>query len=304
VAAATSLAVIVLLAARASGLEEQPVPLGATISSGVDAPRAADARSSPPCLGLVRPARQATIAAPVDGVLMDVRVEEGQRVSAGEVLAVMDDRVARASVELALIRSRRSGAVREAESALSMAKQIQQRLTDAAVEYATTPFELQEAEIECDRARAQLLIATEETLLAAAQLELELQRLERLAMRAPFAGRVVRLGSVEGEMLESAEPVLTLVALETLEAEIHVPMEHFGRFAVGQIYRLDLDPPAERSVEATLRFASPLIDPSSRTFRCVFVITNQDERLPSGISVRLPLPNAHVTTANDDSLRR
>ena len=249
-------------------------------------------------IGLIRPAQQATIAAPSDGVLMDIRVEEGQRVEAGEVLAIMDNRVMRASVELVRIRAARTGKVREADAALALAETLLERLTRASHESATTRFEVEETEIERDRAQARLEMAREELAIASAELELERQKLERLTMRAPFAGRVVRLTAREGEMLESATPVLRLVALQRLEAEIHVPFESCEALVVGRRYRLEAEAPAQEPIEGTLRYVSPVIDSSSRTLRCVFVIPNGDERLPAGLVVRMPTPLEEMRTAD------
>ncbi|HBS33938.1 MAG TPA: efflux RND transporter periplasmic adaptor subunit, partial [Parvularcula sp.] len=51
--------------------------------------------------GYVVARRQATVAAEVTGLLLEVRVEEGQAVKAGEVLAVLESTLAKADTDAA-----------------------------------------------------------------------------------------------------------------------------------------------------------------------------------------------------------
>ena len=50
--------------------------------------------------GYVTARRQATVSAKITGKVREVRIEEGQRVAAGEILATLDDSEARVEVEL------------------------------------------------------------------------------------------------------------------------------------------------------------------------------------------------------------
>ena len=50
--------------------------------------------------GYVTARRQATVSAKITGKVRDVRIEEGQRVEAGDILATLDDSEARVDVEL------------------------------------------------------------------------------------------------------------------------------------------------------------------------------------------------------------
>jgi RND family efflux transporter MFP subunit len=254
-----------------------------------------------PLVGLVQPAQQVTIASPVDGPLMELRVTEGQAVKAGEVLAIVDNRVMQASVALARVRAERSGALRDAELALANAERIFENHRQMRAREAVTETELHDAQMVRDRAQAQRDIELENRAVAAADLALQQQRLDALTMRAPFDGRIVRVWVREGEMLETATPVLKLIALETLEAEINVPAELYGKLTAGGDYTLVADAPIETPLTARLRFVSPVIDPSSRTIRCVFDIDNPDEQLPSGFAIVLPVESIGTIAAEPDA---
>ncbi len=245
-------------------------------------------RLGTPSLGLVQPIDEVILSAPIDGVLMALPVTEGQFVTAGEALATMDDRVIRASVQLARINAERVGAIQEAEVALANAERIFTRLTSMHERNAVTNTELEDAQMECDRARAHHRSALEAAEVAAAELEMQRQRLESLTIRAPFDGCIVRIWAKRGAAFNIADPILRVVSLESLQAEINVPSTLRDSLNVRQTYSLHADDPVGRSISATLRWVSPVIDPSSRTVRCVFDIPNPDGRLPSGFSVALP----------------
>jgi RND family efflux transporter MFP subunit len=214
------------------------------------------------------------------------------------VIAIMDDRLLRASVELARIRAERTGAVRVAALAVADAERVLRRLTAVHEQRAAAATELDDARTGYEQAEARQQIAVENAAIARAELELEQRRLDRLTIRAPFDGRVVRTWARPGEALTMASPIVMMVGMDPLEAEFHMPVRLYGTLSVGRLYTLVADPPVDGSLEARLRFVSPVIDASSRTFRCVFDIPNPDERLPSGFPVHLVPPTARpIATA-------
>lgn len=96
--------VLVSLGAVACGEEKAPVALGsvsrASVAETVDAPASVTARAV------------ATLSAPADGLLADLRVDPGDTVTAGQVLAVIDSPVARTRLkqaEQALDAAKRAG---------------------------------------------------------------------------------------------------------------------------------------------------------------------------------------------------
>ena len=70
--------------------------------------------------GYVTARRQATVSAKITGKVREVRIEEGQRVEAGEILATLDDSEARVEVEL-----------RRAQVASAQAQQLEAEASSA-----------------------------------------------------------------------------------------------------------------------------------------------------------------------------
>jgi RND family efflux transporter MFP subunit len=240
--------------------------------------------------GVAVPRRQVTMSSPLEGMLMRLHVTEGQHVEADQVLAVMDDRVARAAVAAARAAAERTAPIELARQELLFSRNLLERLQKLRNMKAGSDFEVLEARTRVEKARATLLSAQEEQRLAAERLELELARLETRSLRAPFAGQVLRVDAVPGTTLTRDDELLTLVHLTELEVELHVSLELFNQLETGETYRLRASAPVNRVVDGQLVFAAPMVDAATRTYRCVFTIDNRELQLPAGFSVRLETP--------------
>ena len=88
-------------------------------------------------------------------------------------------------------------------------------------------------------------------------------------------------------MVTLEDRVIKMADLDTLEAQINLPIEMYGDLTVGETYTLSADQPVNREIDAKLKLINPIIDTASRTFRCVFAIDNRSTRLPAGFTVYL-----------------
>ncbi len=75
-------------------------PVEVTVATARAMPATGAGTSVLDATGYVTARRQATVSAKITGKVRDVRIEEGQRVEAGEILATLDDSEARVDVEL------------------------------------------------------------------------------------------------------------------------------------------------------------------------------------------------------------
>lgn len=235
--------------------------------------------------GLVKPGRSVVMKAPVEERVSRIAVTEASVVSEGTILAVMDRRVQESVVELASWRAANAESVTFAELDLREAELRLQQAKEAFEAEAANELELQTARIERDRAAAKLREAKRKREQARLELELERRRLERHEITAPFDAVVKRIRGEVGASLRQGEPILELVAVDPLEAEIYLPAGLYGLMEVGQTYRLSAGDPVSEVLSAKLSRVSPVIDPGSRRFWAVFEIENDARRLPPGFSV-------------------
>ena len=240
--------------------------------------------------GIVHPSKQVTLTAPLDGVLSELLVVESQDVVADQPIARMDDGIQKAAVALAQLRADNSAQIRQATLALEEADILLQRFTEAFVQDAASDWEVRRTKLQRDQAKAQLDALGEEKAMAQANLQLEIERFNRFTIQAPFDGRIIRKAVEPGATLTRSDPVAILVDLDPLEAELHLPAELYGQLKVGAMLRLSAGTPIDRELTAKVKTVDPIIDPASRTFRCVFVVDNPQSQMPAGFTAVLIWP--------------
>lgn len=145
-----------------------------------------------------RPAASARLAPYVSGLVAELLCAPGQRVEKGQVLIRLDTR----TVDALLAKTRQ--AVANAEALLERQKKLM--AADA-----TTQKALQEAELQCATARAEV-----------AALEPQLGLLQ---VSAPLAGTVTKVSTRVGETVDTATPVIELADLDRLVAAVAIPVD-------------------------------------------------------------------------------
>ena len=167
------------------------------------------------------------------GVLVEVLAREGAEVTAGDLLARIDDRVALAQVAIAeanfkaanerakndvdLRYSRIAAAVAEAELEMVLAsnRQVERAVSKMEVEQKRLAWErskLATEKAEMDRSLAGLDANAKQQELAAANLAVG-----RREIRAPFSGEVVTMQREEGEWVTVGDKVMRLVRFDVLQ---------------------------------------------------------------------------------------
>tara|TARA_R110000782_G_scaffold30348_11_gene75597 strand:+ start:7166 stop:8098 length:933 start_codon:yes stop_codon:yes gene_type:complete len=220
--------------------------------------------------GTIRPVHEVTLSSPFDTLLARLMVREGQTVIAGDVVAVLDDRVVQAAVRLAEQEALRSAQIDRAEAAVVHTADMLRRIRVVRDLNAAAESELVAAEAEHKKALADLLYAREARAEARASLQLARARLEEHSVRAPFDAVVVRVHAEPGSMLASGKPIVELMSVDGLCVDLYLPASLAANLDVGDRYALAVQQPAPAVIAGAVRYVEPRIDPVSRTMRVVF----------------------------------
>jgi len=204
-----------------------------------------------PSAGPRHPA-SARVAAPVAGLLSEVRCSEGERVSAGSVLFRLDGRVA-------------DVAVARARQALPFAEAAFERQKALGPGEATSQRQYQEAEQALAAARSEL--ASAEALRAL------------LEVKAPLSGTVVKVNARPGDAVDPTTLLAEVIDLDRLVVSAVVRSAEIGRVRPGQA--VDLSPSGSASA------SDPVAAAGHGTV--VFVGAQVDSRTDS-VAVRASLP--------------
>lgn len=221
-------------------------------------------------VGIAQFARKAELTFGTAGQIAAMYVQEGETVAAGDVVAKLDDRTARASLKEAIERASSRGALLAAEAQLAAAKS---RL--AAVEKANLSYhnafsqqavaDLREAvEVAAESVRQQ----AEQIEIADASKKTAESQLEALRLAAPFDGTIVRKLKSVGEGVDPVAGVYQLVSDRRIRVEFFVPESQIDSYRRGMAVRMR---PAtgggEQSVFGTVGFVDLSIQPVRRVIR-------------------------------------
>ncbi|MEQ8514793.1 MAG: efflux RND transporter periplasmic adaptor subunit, partial [Chromatocurvus sp.] len=169
--------------------------------------------------GTVRPRQRASLTFQIGGVLRERRVELGERVTAGQPLALLYH------PEITPARDAAAARLRELEANAGQARRDLTRSEELAQRGVISRQALEQ-----QQARLNALDA------AAASARASLIQTERMAeemqLRAPFAGSIEALLVEPGEYVTAGQPVMRLAAADGHEVEVRVPADLLRGLAV------------------------------------------------------------------------
>ena len=206
--------------------------------------------------------REALIPARVAGEVVEIFVEEGETVTAGQPLARLDGE--RLRLEML-----------EAKARLEMTAREHARTRNL-------------------RERGLISAAAAEALaydLDALEAAYELNRLEHeyTTLRATIPGVVSHRHIKLGWRLDAGEPAFSIANTERLVAELYIPQAELVKIAAGQDARIRVDALPDRDFHATIDRISPVIDTDDGSFRATVYIDNEAGRLAPGMFGRFSI---------------
>ncbi|WP_439815381.1 efflux RND transporter periplasmic adaptor subunit [Zavarzinia sp. CC-PAN008] len=207
-------------------------------------------RSSIAGTGSVVAWEELPIASEIGGLtLVEVPVEEGQAVKAGDVLARLNDRVLRAqTAQQAAQINEAKAMLAEAQSNLSRGQELRRREVVSAQS-------LEQRQTNAQTAQARVALAE------AARREME-ARLNQTVIRAPTDGYVSRRMAVLGRVVQPGEELFRIVRDGVLELDVEVPENDLARVQAGQPVVVRHGSGVE--VAATVRSVEPTVDAKTR----------------------------------------
>ncbi len=250
---------------------EPPVQVAADQVAMVDS---LEVESGPALSGTLTAERTAQVRSQMSGTVLALYVKEGQAVSAGQAIALIDTTVA-------------AEQARSARSALRSA-QVQAQLATRNAERAAT---LLKAGAIADRdeegARAQAQSAAAAVADATSRLASAEKLLRDGTVRAPFAGVISELPVSTGDVVQGGAGGATLLATVVdpteLTLEASVPAEHLGAIKRGAQVEFTLNGMSTKVVTGTVSRINPTVDATTRQVRIYIVVPNRNQALASGL---------------------
>jgi multidrug efflux system membrane fusion protein len=224
--------------------------------------------------GEVRAREESPLSFRVAGKLVERRVDVGDHVRRGDVLATLDagDLQARARAARAQLAA--------AEAELGRARADQARFERLADEQLVSRSTL-------DAQNAAATAAQGQVNAARAELEVAGNQAAYSELRAPADGVIAARHAEAGQVVGAGQAVFTLAADGTREVAFAVPEGSVDAIRPGQAVQVELWSDPDRHWPGRVREVAPMADPASRTFAARAVVDAPDGALELGQSARV-----------------
>lgn len=271
-----------------------PIEVAVAAAASADAP--VGRGSALDASGYVVARRQATVSSKLTGKVVELLIEEGQQVDAGDVMARLDDSNDRAAVAQAVAQLAQARASLEAarvayDNARPVFERNRQQFERDII--SAQAFDIAQAEL--DAARTSLAVAERAVEVAAANLAVARQRLDDTIVRAPFTGIVTVKAAQEGEMVSPVSGgggftrtgIGTVVDMDSLEVEVDVSESFINRVHPEQDVTVRLNAYPNWSIPARVIAIIPTADRAKATVRVRIGLLEKDARVLPQMGVRV-----------------
>ncbi|MEI6859440.1 MAG: efflux RND transporter periplasmic adaptor subunit [Shewanella sp.] len=198
----------------------------------------------------------------IAGLIEAIEVEEGDRVTKGQLLAVINAK--RQRYDLA----RSQAEVKIIEQELNRLKKMDNREFISADSMAKLEYNLQAAIAKQDLANLQV---------------------EESMIRSPIEGVVATRFVKKGNMAKEFDQLFYIVNQDELHGIVHLPEQQLQSLRLGQDAQVFANKHSQDTVHAKVLRISPIVDAQSGTFKVTLSIPNDDAKLKAGMFTRVEL---------------
>ncbi|MGH8032160.1 MAG: efflux RND transporter periplasmic adaptor subunit [Luteimonas sp.] len=275
--------------ARNPGIEVRTAPVLAIGSGGASA-------SVLDATGYVVARRIATVSAKITGKVREVRIEEGQKVAEGEIMATLDpiDADAQRTLSAAQLSASRSQAD-GTRAQLIQAEAEAQRLGSLVSQQLVSKSQYDQAVASRDSLRAQLLTARRNIQVSVDALAISDLGVDNTIVRAPFAGVVTAKAAQPGEIVSPLSAgggftrtgIGTIVDMDSLEIEVDVGEAFIGRVQPKMPVEATLNAYPDWTIPAEVIAIIPAADRGKATVKVRIALKLKDPRIVPDMGVNV-----------------
>ncbi len=218
----------------------------------------------------LEPEDEAEVVAKVQGVVKEILVEEGDQVRAGQVMARLDDE--RPSVKLA----QAAANLGKVESQYNRDKELFAKKLISAEDFQRAKFEYESQKAAYGLARLELAYTS---------------------IRAPISGIVAERKIKVGNMVLANQTTFRITDFDPLLAILYIPEHEMSKLRAGQPASLTVDALPGVPFHGRVDRISPVVDPTTGTFKVTVVVRDPTRRLKPGMFARIRIVyNVHENT--------
>lgn len=277
-------------------------------------------------IGTVKALEEAKISSKVSGKISKIYVQEGNFVSEGQTLILLDQtdltaqlRQAQAGLVVTenglakVLAGSRIEAIEQARANLNQAKANlannkanlermeelynQQVITKQTLESTQTQYKVAFETVKTASEQLRMLkrgatkedinISKSQVQQAKAGVNLVKQQLDNTLIRSPFSGIISQKFVNSGEVINPSAPLFTLVQMGTVKIRVDISETLLKYFTTGESAKIKLDAYPDLTFDGIIKNISPVVNPQARTFWAEVFINNPNYLIKPGMFAKI-----------------
>src|SRR5277367_3040550 len=272
------------------------VPVHLVAATAIAGEGAAAAGSILDASGYVVARRQATVASKITAKMVELDIEEGDHVNAGQIIAKLDDTNIRAALNQASAQLEYAKAgLAETQVNLTNAERDYQRQKTLMLGHFVSQSTVDNAQTTVDATRAQLATQHSNVDVFARAVSVAERNLDDTIVRAPFSGIVTVKAAQPGEMVSPVSAgggftrtgIGTIVDMDSLEIQVDVNENFINRVRPEQQATAKLNAYPDWQIPAHVIAVIPTADRSKGTVTVRIAMDQKDPRVLPEMGVRV-----------------
>jgi membrane fusion protein (multidrug efflux system) len=226
--------------------------------------------------GTLKADEEVTVSSEVDGIVRQIKVNEGSPVNKGTLLVEINE------IDYMLDWKRSEAALKQAEANLANAKSEYKRkntlyqeelITRQQFDDITTKLALAEAEV--DRAKSTLASSKE--------------RLARTKVYSPLNGAVKEKKISVGDYVRNGTPLLNLIKIDKLKLNFTISEKDVAGLKIGQEVVFSVDAFPSKQFKGRVSLLYPNVEERTRTLQAEAIVPNSHRLLKAGYFARVQI---------------
>lgn len=267
-------------------------------------------------IGTTQPVKEIILRSQAEGQLIDLTVNIGDRILAGQIIARLDDsllqaEVAKAEAELASFFAEVMQSEAEIESALAQVESALATLTQAQIDaerlenlfsegaIAKREFELartteknalqgvKSAQAQVNLRKAEVKAAKGEITSQKAIIEVERKKLAYTEIKAPSNGYVLEKFTESGNLVQPGNEIIKIGDFSQVKVLVSVSELELSQIKPNQLVKVKLDAFPNQTFTGTITRISPAADATVRQIPVEIILDNPNRLISSGLLARV-----------------
>ena len=226
--------------------------------------------------GTLNADEEVTVSSEVDGIVRQLKVEEGSSVKKGSLLVEINE------VDYMLDKKRSDAALKQAEANLANAKAEYQRKESLYKEELITKQQF-------DDISTRVTLAEADVTRAKATLETSAEKLSRTKVYSPLNGAVKAKKVSVGDYVRNGSPLFQLIKVDPLKLNFTISEKDIAGLKIGQEVVFTVDSFPGKKFKGKVNLLYPNVEERTRTLQAEAIVPNANHLLKPGFFTRVTI---------------